>query len=96
MVKYGKHLLDIATDKTAKPSCITLVAAELYDGRGFRERLQGPGNLTEALEIDKDEDGLPLRVASFWIGGKPVSENQILRRRLSTVPRNCKGFFYTR
>ncbi len=94
--KYGKRLLDIATDRTGKQSCITLIAGLVGDKRGVRELVQGPGKLTAALEIDKDLDGLLLRDSPLWIGGQAIEEEEILERRLANTPFNCKGYYYFR
>jgi len=94
--KYGKRLLDIATDKKGKQSCVTLIAALVGDKRGVRELVQGPGKLTASLEIDKDLDGMLLKDSPLWIGGNTIEEQRILERMLSDVPFNCKGYYYFR
>src|SRR3989344_9476480 len=65
--KYGRKLLDIATWELCKPSCVTLIAGTIRDGRGLREFAQGPGNLTYSLGIDDSVDSLPLAKSSVWI-----------------------------
>ena len=93
--KHGKKMLDIATYQICKPSCVTLISAVIGDQRGVREVVEGPGNLTKVLEIDKDSfHGLPIRLSPIWIGGQAVEEDRIVKRNKSNVPRNCKGYFY--
>ena len=97
--KYGKHLVDIATGKFGKPSCVTLIAAEIRDGAGSRGFAQGPGNLSRLLEIDSHYNGLPLNSghqSPLWMGGKGIDSEKILKRDLSGVSENCKGYFYIR
>jgi|TARA_Y100000310_G_scaffold159352_1_gene158917 DNA-3-methyladenine glycosylase len=94
--KYGKRLLDIATSKIGKPSCITLIAATISDKRGKSELVHGPGNLTKILEIDKNYNGLPIELSPLWISGESIKEEKILKRNLSNLPKNCKGYFYFR
>lgn len=92
--KYGKHLIDISTLDICEYSCITLIGGTLFDGRGFREIINGPGKVSAALEIDKTYDGVPLNFAKIWIGGEPVIADDILKRNKSGLPENCKGYFY--
>ncbi len=93
---YGKHLIDIGTKRLCEPSCITLIAGNLFDKRGLRERLQGPGNLSKALEIDSEYDSSPIDFSQLWIGGEPVNKENIKQRKKSNAPKNCKGYFYFR
>ncbi len=93
---YGKCLIDIGTQGLCEPSCVTLIAGILFNKRGISENLQGPGNLSEALEIDRSYDGVPLNFGAIWIGGFSVDQSQIQKRNKSNVPENCKGFFYFR
>jgi 3-methyladenine DNA glycosylase Mpg len=94
--KYGQRMLDIATGEIAEPSCVTLIGGQIYDGRGFRVAVNGPGKLTSSLEIDRNYDGLivDLGVSPVWIGGESVGDEQILRRKKSNTPENCLGYFY--
>jgi|GEM_PF-4617325 3-methyladenine DNA glycosylase Mpg len=92
--KYGKQLLDIATEREGKLSCITLRGAIIGDKRGIRERIEGPGKLCETLGIEKELNGTPLGRAPFWIGGKPVEKERIQMRNLTDVPLNCVGYYY--
>ena len=93
---YGKHLIDVGTQGLCKPSCVTLVAGNLFDKRGLREKLQGPGNLSKALEIDSDYDSSPINFGQLWVGGDAVDADRIKQRNKSNVPTNCKGYFYFR
>ena len=94
--KYGKNLIDISTLAICEPSCITLIGGTLYDRRGIREHIHGPGNLSRALEIDKTYDGVPLTFAKMWIGGEKTEKHQIKKRNLSNTTENCQGYFYFR
>ncbi len=92
--KYGRNLIDISTLDICEYSCITLISGVIFDSRGFRDYVDGPGNLAKTLEIDKKYDGVPLNFARIWIGGDPIDKDRILKRKLSNLPKNCKGFFY--
>lgn len=93
---YGKYLIDVGTEGLCKPSCITLIGGNLFDKRGLREKLQGPGNLSSALEIDSDYDSSPINFGQLWIGGEAVDEDRIKQRKKSNASVNCKGYFYFR
>lgn len=94
--KYGKNLIDISTLAICEPSCITLIAGTIFDRKGLENYINGPGNLSNALKIDKMYDGVPLNFAKIWIGGTPIDKEQILKRNKSDLPINCKGYFYFR
>ena len=92
--KFGKRLLDISTGRQNIPSCVTLISGDIYDGARQREFTQGPGNLTKALEIGPEYNGLEITTPSLWIGGNSINPDMIKQRKLSNVPANCKGYFY--
>ncbi len=92
--KFGKNLLDIATDEMCKPSCITLIAGRVYDKTGERVFAQGPGLLCGALDINKSYHGLPIEISSIWIGGERIDPNTIMKRKKTNSLRNCKGYYY--
>ena len=94
--KYGKNLIDISTLAICEPSCVTLIAGTIFERKGDKKYINGPGNLAKALEIDKTYDGVPLNFAKIWIGGNPIDKEQILKRNKSGLPENCKGYFYFR
>ena len=94
--KFGKRLLDISTNRQNIPSCVTLIGGDIHDGAGQREFAQGPGNLTKALEIGPEYDGLEITTPPLWIGGNSINPDIIKQRKLSNVPANCKGYFYFR
>jgi len=96
--KYGQRILDIATGEVAEPSCVTLIGGEVYDGRGFRESVNGPGKLTSSLNIDRSYDGLmiDLDISPVWICGERIDEELIGQRNKSNAPENCLGYFYLR
>jgi len=94
--KFGKYLIDISTLDICKYSCVTLIGGNLFDARGLRQVVNGPGKLSKALEIDKTYDGVPLNFAKIWIGGESVDAERILKRNKSGLPENCKGYFYFR
>lgn len=94
--KYGKCLMDIATGIEEQYSCITLVAAE-FDWLGQKHKLQGPGNVTQALKIGRDFDGTKIFDSELvYIVGGEIAKQDIKTRKKSNVPSNCQGFFYTR
>lgn len=95
-MKYGRHLLDISTDKSDKPSCVTLISALVENGE--EERLiEGPGNLTKALGIDNRYDGVLIDSSPMlWIGGVNIDRGLIKERKRSGFSENCKGYFYFR
>lgn len=91
---YAQKVFGISTDDIGKPSCVILRAATVGDKKGIGEYVEGTGMISEALDIDKDYNGLPLRHSPLWIGGQSVDENEILIRIKSKLPKNCKGYFY--
>lgn len=93
--KFGKQMIDISTLRPHAPSCVTLIAAEVLS-RDNQELVKGPGNLTSALKIDSQYDGLSIDSEAVWIGGESVDSSVIRKRNLSGVPANCKGYFYIR
>lgn len=86
--KFGKFLIDIATESEKRPSCITLIALESIDGI-----IQGPGNVTKYLKVDRMFDRAPIDHPCLWIGGIPISKDQVHKRN-SSKPGNCLGYFY--
>ncbi len=89
--KYGKNIIDIATGSAKKPSCISLIA--LVTPKGI---VQGPGNVSEYLEVNDMFNYAPIDHPCLWIGGEEIDGDKILRREKSNLPRNCKGYFYYR
>ena len=94
--KYGKNLIDISTLDICEYSCITLIGGTLFNSKGVIDTYHGPGNVAKVLEIDKSYDGVPLNFAKIWIGGNPVNKENVLKRKKSGLPENCKGYFYFR
>jgi len=94
--QFGQDLIHISTLGLGEPSCVNLIAGTLFDKQGYEEYVNGPGNLSLALEIDKDYNGVLLNFNKFWIGGLAVEKNRILKRDKSGLPENCKGYFYFR
>lgn len=94
--KFGKHLLDIATEVGGVYSCVTMIAADMIEGDKM-VRVQGPGNFTKAFHIDKSLDGIKVYESPllYVIGGK-ISEQNITRREKSNLPANCEGYFCLR
>lgn len=91
--KYGRNLIDISTLAICQSSCITLIAGTIFDKEN-EKYVRGAGNLSKKLGIDKTYDGVPLNFAKIWIGGNAVEPKEILKRNLSGLPINCKGYFY--
>jgi 3-methyladenine DNA glycosylase Mpg len=94
--KFGKNLIDISTLAENRSSCVTLIAGNLFDARGYRETAKGPGNLSKALEIGTELDNTPLNSSYLWIGGNPIDPKNIIKRKKTKVSKNCKGFYYFR
>lgn len=92
--KFGQNLIHISTLDINKPSCINLIAGTIFDKKGYKEYINGPGNLTYALKIDKSYNGVHLNFHKIWIGGQSIEESQVIKRNKSGVPKNCKGYFY--
>jgi hypothetical protein len=92
-MKYNQRLLDIVTDGRLPYSCITLRAG-IFDVTGNPQRVNGPGNLTKALKIDEDFNGIAVNNHSLWIEGDPVRPGIVRKRNLSNLPANCKGVYY--
>ena len=93
--KYGRNLLDISTQKIGDSSCITLISAIVGERGEEGELVKGPGNLTKALEIDKDSfDGWLLTLSPLWIGGQTIENDRVIKRNKSNMPSNCVGYFY--
>lgn len=92
--KFGKYLMDIATELSGVSSCVTLIAAE-FDWQGKKQLVEGPGNVTKALRIDRALDGLKIYENDqiYIVGGK-IPAQQVLQRTKKNVPSNCKGYFY--
>jgi len=89
--KFGQDIIDIGTGAKEQPSCVSLIALESPDGI-----IQGPGNVSKYLGVDRVFDGFPIDEDNLWIGGNPISPRKILERRKSNVPDNCLGYFYYR
>ena len=94
LTRYAKKVLGVATEETGVPSCVTLISAAIRDRRGFREYVEGPGNLARALEVEKELDGVPIDFSPMWIGGESVDENRIHYKKPLKLPAGCKGYFY--
>jgi len=91
--KYGKNLIDIATGIKDKPSCVTLVSA-LFDWDTEKQLVQGPGNLSRALRVDRSFDGLLINGDEFWVEARETYVGEIRKRHRKDLPPNCKGYFY--
>jgi len=87
--KFGNNLIDIATSAEYRASCITLIALETP-----KKTIQGPGNVSKYLQINRDFDDTPIDHPSLWIGGESVEESRVIKRTKSNVPENCRGYFY--
>jgi 3-methyladenine DNA glycosylase Mpg len=92
--KFGKYLLDISTGRSRQPSCITLRGGEIEIGKKL-ERICGPGKLTEALGITKDNKAYfqcaSIYGSKIWIEGDPVDPSQV--RKLRGNSSNCLGIY---
>ncbi len=92
--KFGKYLMDIATEVSGIYSCITMIGAE-FDWSGRKQRVEGPGNFTEALKIDKEFDKLKVYENDLvYIEGGKMPQQEILKREKKNAPKNCLGYFY--
>lgn len=94
--KFGKHLLDIATNVGGVYSCVMMIAADMIDGDKIT-RVEGPGNFTKAFQIDKSLKGIKIYESPllYVIGGR-IPEQNITKREKSNVPANCMGYFCLR
>lgn len=86
--KYGHHLIDIGTGYMGRPSCITVAGIYTED-----DVIEGPGNVSKYLAIDRDCDSMPVDNDVLWIGGDRVDPSLVLQRTRKT-PSNCRGYFY--
>jgi len=87
--KYGRTMIDIATNGHRKASCITLVGLETPEGV-----VQGPGSVSEYLQVGRDFDSVPIDSPLLWIGGEPIGAERIQVRNKKDTPSNCIGYFY--
>jgi 3-methyladenine DNA glycosylase Mpg len=84
-----------STEKTGKPSGVTLISAVVGERGDKGVLVKGPGSLAKALGVDRDSfDGMPLSLSRIRIYNQPVEKGRILRRDISNVPENCVGYFY--
>jgi len=88
--KMGHFLIDIATGRQNRPSCVTLVGLYSPDN-GI---IQGPGNVSTYLHVDDMLDSAPIDHPCLWIGGESVDPQRIIKRNKTKVPSNCRGYFY--
>lgn len=92
--KFGQRILDLATGRENKPSCVTLRDADVGTGKKVHAA-DGPGNLTKLLGISKANkdlyDAEKIYGTTMWIEGKPAEASHI--RRLKGNTPNCKGIF---
>ena len=90
--KYGKHLIDITCGNGT--SCVTLINGE-YEFGGEKVKVNGPGNFSKALQVDKSFDGIDITVGPYLrVEGTAVDESLVKKRNKKKVPPNCVGFFY--
>ena len=82
----GSRLLNIATEKEGKPSCVEIRAVEFHDGV-----LEGPGKISKYLDLDASYDGFPLgdEVKVLYEG---VRKSKI-EKTSDGVADNCIGYF---
>ena len=90
--KFGKNLIDIATEREGKSSCITLIAAN-FDWGTHQELIQGPGNLSRTLGIDRSYDGISIKGNDFWIEFRERNK-LFIKKRSKTGSANLIGYFY--
>ncbi len=93
--KFAKNLIDIATGDMGRPSCVTLISG-LFDWGKNKQLVQGPGNLSRALGIDRTYEGRSIEGRDFWIEIRDLYKGEILERSLKNASSNCKGIFYIR
>ena len=92
--KFGNKLIDISTSQAGEPSCVTLIAGQVYDRVGDREFSQGAGNLSATLEIDHLlHNGHQIDQRPIWIAGQSVAPSEV-KQRNKAAPENCVGYFY--
>jgi len=88
--KFGQRLVDIATRVQGGSSCVTLRAGTMENG----ERIEGPGNVSRVLGINKDNqdlyEALSIYGDKMWIEGE-CSQEEIKRKEGNSA--NCLGFY---
>jgi len=92
--KFGKYMIDVTCGD--KGSCVTLLKAE-FDIDGRKYTADGPSKLASILQVTPDAfDGYDLVEGSaIKIEGAP-GEIMVYTRNKSNVPKNCRGFHYTK
>jgi 3-methyladenine DNA glycosylase Mpg len=89
---FGKHILLLSTRAENIPACVTITGIEL---QGAQPRaLDGPGNVTEALEIDTSLDKTPVYNSDSIAICRVPRQGEVMKRDKKNVPANCKGYFY--
>lgn len=92
--KFGQTLMDITTEREGTYSCVTLRGIVMQDSG---EEIEGPGNCSKALGIDRGLDGLDVENDFLYITDKkdPDYDSAKVRGPLSwkTRPANCEGFY---
>lgn len=92
--KFGRQLVDIATGKSGRASCVTLRAADITIDDAI-EQIRGPGNLAHALGITRfNKDaflGLSACGRYIWIEGDPITTSLIKQKKGNAE--NCQGIY---
>jgi len=92
--RYAIKVLGVATSDIGVASCVTFLAADVYDRSGLREHIEGPGRLSEELEVSKEYDGVPIDFSPFWIGGEAADLDRItVTKPPKLSPKGCKGHY---
>ena len=101
---YGNHwMLNVVTQREGFPAAVLLRAIQLVEGVEVMSRRRsgrdtfGPGKLTQAMSITKNENGIDLTNAGsgLWIESAPYVPNSFVtkgpRVGLNTVPEPWKS-----
>ena len=91
--KFGSCMIDIATGREGEYACVTIRGIEM-DFAGTKERIDGPGKVTRALNItaaDRERlDGLPIHNPYLWIQGRTLPGQ---RTALPINAKNCVAIY---
>ena len=81
----GTYLLNIATERAGKPSCVEIRGLRFHD-----RQLKGSGLIAATLDIPYEFDGKPLGTEVKIEGNS--AEHSIIKRVNGASP-NCVGYF---
>ncbi len=92
----GYRTLAIGTEKKGEPSVVTIRHALCRSGfEGPNELIDGPGKLTNALEIDRELDGQPINGNELWVEGDTIIPSLVeyISPNEAKMASNCLGYY---